>query len=402
MRNLIALTFFLSALLPLNSCFAQAKPELVESTAVRAGAEQMDAYLPMLQGKRIAIVGNQSSLVGDVHLVDTLLRYGVEIVKIFSPEHGFRGDHDAGAYVQNTADEKTGIAMVSLYGQKKKPDASDLQGVDLILFDLQDVGVRFYTYISTLSYMMEVCALYDIPLIVLDRPNPNGFYIDGPVLKDGYTSFVGLHPVPVVYGLTIGEYGLMVNGEGWLPEGMQCELQVIPVEGYKRNMIVKLPVKPSPNLPNWQSIYLYPSLCFFEGTIVSIGRGTDMPFQVFGHPDYYEGQFVFTPRSIPGAAANPKLLGQTCYGESLTGFAANYKNNPKRLNLDWLAATYESLSVKHAFFNNYFNTLAGQSDLRQHIEQGLSDAAIRRSWQADIEAYKLIRAKYLIYPDFEK
>jgi uncharacterized protein YbbC (DUF1343 family) len=402
MRNLIALTFFLSALLPLNSCFAQAKPELVESTAVHAGAEQMDAYLPMLQGKRIAIVGNQSSLVGDVHLVDTLLRYGVEIVKIFSPEHGFRGDHDAGAYVQNTTDEKTGIAMVSLYGQKKKPDASDLQGVDLILFDLQDVGVRFYTYISTLSYMMEVCALYDIPLIVLDRPNPNGFYIDGPVLKDGYTSFVGLHPVPVVYGLTIGEYGLMVNGEGWLPEGMQCELQVIPVEGYKRNMIVKLPVKPSPNLPNWQSIYLYPSLCFFEGTIVSIGRGTDMPFQVFGHPDYYEGQFVFTPRSIPGAAANPKLLGQTCYGESLTGFAANYKNNPKRLNLDWLTATYESLSVKHAFFNNYFNTLAGQSDLRQHIEQGLSDAAIRRSWQADIEAYKLIRAKYLIYPDFEK
>jgi uncharacterized protein YbbC (DUF1343 family) len=402
MRNLIVFTLILSALLPLKSCFAQAKLQLVDSTAVTVGAEQMEVYLPVLQGKRIAIVGNQSSLVGDVHLVDTLLQYGVEIVKIFSPEHGFRGDHDAGAYVQSTVDEITGIAMVSLYGQKKKPDASDLQGIDLILFDLQDVGVRFYTYISTLSFMMEACALHDIPLIVLDRPNPNGFYIDGPVLQEGFSSFVGLHPVPVVYGLTIGEYGMMVNGEGWLPNGLQCKLQVIPVEGYTRNMIVKLPVRPSPNLPNWQSVYLYPSLCFFEGTIVSVGRGTDRPFQVFGHPDYFEGQFVFSPRSIPGAAANPKLLGQTCYGESLLGHAADYKSNPLRLNLEWLTTAYEHLSGKHAFFNNYFNTLAGQAELQQQIEQGFSMAHIRKSWQTEIEDYKKIRIKYLLYPDFEE
>jgi uncharacterized protein YbbC (DUF1343 family) len=374
---------------------------LVEPEAVVTGAQRMDAYLHLIEGRKIGIMANQSSLVGNTHLVDTLLSCGIEIVRLFSPEHGFRGDHDAGAYVQNTVDEKTGIPMISLYGDKKKPDEADMKDIEIMLFDLQDVGVRFYTYISSLTYLMEVCARHDVPLIVLDRPNPNGFYIDGPVLQEGFKSFVGLHPVPVVYGLTIGEYAMMVNGEGWLPAELKCKLHVIALEGYERNMIVQLPVPPSPNLPDWRSVYLYPSLCFFEGTIISVGRGTSTPFQIFGHPDYYPGQFIFTPRSIPGASSRPKLQGQTCYGELLTGYAASYSRNPQRLNLDWLIEAYNILSIRHEFFNNYFNTLAGNAELKRQIELGFSAASIRRSWQANLEQYKQLRVKYLIYPDFD-
>ncbi len=380
---------------------AEELPKLIASDSVISGAEQIDVYLPLFDGMKIGVMANQSSLVGNTHLVDTLLSRDVEIVRIFTPEHGFRGDHAAGAHVQNAIDEKSGISLISLYGNKKRPDPADMEDIDLMLVDLQDVGVRFYTYISSLTYMMEVCAQYDVPLVVLDRPNPNGFYIDGPVLEPEYKSFVGLHPVPVVYGLTIGEYALMINGEGWLSDGMSCQLEVVGLKGYERNMIVELPERPSPNLPDWRSVYLYPSLCFFEGTIVSVGRGTTTPFQIFGHPDYYPGQYVFTPKSSPGAGDNPKLMGQTCYGELLTGFAASYQYNPKRLHLDWLIEAYNVLSLRHDFFNNYFNTLAGTSKLREQIEQGLTASAIRRSWQEDIENFKKIRSKYLIYPDIE-
>ncbi len=380
---------------------AQSRPMLAEPDEIVVGAARMDAYLHLLEGRNVGIMANQSSLVNDTHLVDTLLACGVNVIRIFSPEHGFRGDHDAGAYVESAVDEQTGLEMVSLYGQKKKPGTADMKGIDLMLFDLQDVGVRFYTYISSLAYLMEVCAAHHVPLIVLDRPNPNGFYIDGPVLQPEFKSFVGLHPVPVVYGLTIGEYATMVNGEGWLPDGLVCDLSVVEMDGYERNMIVKLPVAPSPNLPDWRSVYLYPSLCFFEGTIVSIGRGTETPFQIFGHPDYYPGQFVFTPRSIPGASSNPKLKGQTCYGELLTSYADRYAFNPARLELGWLIEMYNVLSVRHDFFNAYFNTLAGTDALRKQIEQGLSAHAIWRSWQPELEAYKEIRARYLIYDDVE-
>ncbi len=380
---------------------AQLKPVLVEPNAVINGAERLELYLSLLKDKNVGLVANQSCLIGKRHLVDSLLVHGVQIKRIFSPEHGFRGDHDAGAYVNSTVDQSTGIPMVSLYGRKKKPDAADMEGIDIMIFDLQDVGVRFYTYISTLTYIMEACAKHGVPLIVLDRPNPNGFYIDGPVLREGFTSFVGLHPVPVVYGITIGEYGLMVNGEDWLPAGLKCDMTVVPLSGYTRNMIVKLPVRPSPNLPTWQSVYLYPSLCFFEGTIVSVGRGTDTPFELFGHPDYTNGSYKFRPRSIPGAASNPPLLGQDPFGTLLSGFAANYAENPVGLVLDWLIDAYNVLSPKHNFFNNYFNTLAGQAELRSQIEGGMTAEEIRESWQNDLQHFKRIRVKYLLYNDIE-
>ena len=250
-----------------------------------SAAMQLDDYLPLLQEKRVGVVGNQTSIVGNTHLVDTLLSLGIDVRKIYTPEHGFRGTADAGAKVNSGKDEKTGLTIVSLYGKNKKPTAEMLQGIDIILFDLQDVGVRFYTYISTMSYVMEAAAENKLPVIVLDRPNPNGFYVDGPVLKSENQSFVGMHQVPVVYGMTIGEYAKMVNGEGWLKNGVRCDLTVIPINKYNRNAIYELPVRPSPNLPNWESVYLYPTLCFFEGTIVSIGRGTETPFQIYGHPD---------------------------------------------------------------------------------------------------------------------
>ena len=361
-----------------------------------SGAMETASYLPLLEGKNVGVVANQTSIIGEVHLVDSLISLGVNVKRIFTPEHGFRGTADAGAKVIGGKDEKTGIEIASLYGKTKKPTPEMLEDIDVMLFDLQDVGVRFYTYISTLTYVMEACAESHIPVVILDRPNPNGFYIDGPVLKDGNKSFVGMHPVPVVYGMTIGEYGLMVNGEGWLKNGIRCELTVIPVPGYDRNAIYELPVKPSPNLPNWESIYLYPSLCFFEGTIVSVGRGTDKPFQIFGHPAL-RGDYEFTPHSTEGAS-KPLFEGEKCRGLDLTEFAHGYANNPAQLHLEWLIDAYQQLhEKKHLFFKKYFNNLAGDNILLQQIENGKSAAGIRASWQSDIEAFKAVRAKYLLY-----
>ena len=359
-----------------------------------SGAMVTENYFHLLEDYRVGVVANQTSLIGETHLVDSLVAYGINVRKIFTPEHGFRGGADAGAKVNNSRDEKTGINIVSLYGKTKKPSPEMLSGIDVMLFDLQDVGVRFYTYISTMTYVMEACAENDIPLIVLDRPNPNGFYLDGPVLKTENQSFVGMHPVPVVYGMTIGEYAYMVNGEGWMKNGAHCELIVVTVPGYERNTIYELPVKPSPNLPNWESVYLYPTLCFFEGSIVSVGRGTDKPFQIFGHPDM-RGDYTFTPESKNGAS-KPLLEGQRCRGTDLTEFAHGFANNTPRLYLEWVIEAYQQLKDK-SFFNNYFRLLSGDKQLQKDIENGKSAEAIRASWQSDLEHFKTIREKYLLY-----
>ncbi len=371
-------------------------PVLTNYNQIVTGDEQTSVYFPLLQGKRVAVVANQSSVIGKTHLVDTLLSSGIQIVRIFSPEHGFRGNKSAGATVKNGLDVATGLQVISLYGKHKKPTVEDLQNVDLVLFDLQDVGVRFYTYISTMTLVMEACAENHVPMIILDRPNPNGFYVDGPVLKPGFASFVGMHPVPVAYGMTLGEYARMVNGEHWLKNGVTCNLTVIPMKRYTHNMMVKLPVKPSPNLPNWKAVYLYPSLCFFEGTIISVGRGTSKPFQIYGYPGM-KGSYIFSPRSMPEVSLHPKLENKTCRGEDLTAFAENYRKNPSQLHLQWLLKAYHELSVKHTFFNNYFDKLAGTDQLRKQIKAGFTEAQIRQSWQNDLKQFRKIRKKYLLY-----
>lgn len=371
-----------------------AQVALIPKAEYVSAAQQMNDYLPLLTAKHVGVVANQTSIIGSTHLVDSLVSRGINIVKIYTPEHGFRGAADAGAKVNSGKDEKTGISIVSLYGKTKKPTPEMLQGIDVMLFDLQDVGVRFYTYISTLTYVMEACAENNIPVIVLDRPNPNGFYIDGPVLKSENQSFVGMHQVPVVYGMTIGEYGKMVNGEGWLKNGVRCELTVIPINNYNRDAIYELPVKPSPNLPNWEAVYLYPTLCFFEGSIVSVGRGTDTPFQIFGHPNM-RGEYSFTPQSKSGAS-KPLLEGQRCRGENLVDYAHGYAYNENQLQLDWIIDAYSQLSDKE-FFTNYFRLLSGDKQMQRDIENGLSADEIRASWMNEIDNFKKIRSKYLIY-----
>jgi len=363
------------------------------------GAMQTSEYIPLLEGKQVALVSNHTSRIEDIHLADTLLSLDLNIVKVFAPEHGFRGIADAGEMINNETDPKTALPIISLYGSDKKPTRQSLENVDIILFDLQDVGARFYTYIYTLTYVMEAAAESGIPVIVLDRPNPNGFYIDGPVLDKEYASFVGMHPVPIVYGMTIGEYGQMVNGEYWLADSIQCDLKVIPLKNYDRSKLYKLPVRPSPNLPTWESIYLYPSLCLFEGTVVSVGRGTDYPFTVYGHPDIKTGSFVFLPESRLGAKY-PKLEGDTCYGQNLSGYAASFNEIREHFNLIWLLGAFEQLGNDTSFFTPYFDKLAGTSILRKQIISGTPIDEIRTSWQEDLDAFNFIRKKYLIYEDF--
>ncbi|MCL6524748.1 MAG: DUF1343 domain-containing protein [Thermoflavifilum sp.] len=372
--------------------FAQAQP-------IVTGAERMDQYLPLLQHKRVALLVNQTSIVGHTHLVDTLLKRGIQIVKIFSPEHGFRGQASAGQHVGNTIDSATGIAVISLYGAGRyKPTDADLQDVDVLVYDIQDVGVRFYTYISSLQYLMEAAAEHHLPLIVLDRPNPNGFYVEGPVLDTNYRSFVGMQPIPVVYGMTPGEYARMLNGEHWLAQGDTCSLTVVPCLHYTHDSLYQLPVAPSPNLRNMNAVYLYPSLCFFEGTAISIGRGTDHPFEVFGHPEFPHQLFAFTPKSQPGAT-HPPYENQVCYGFSLIQSPAQtLKEIDHHLVLKWLIKAYRMFPDKAHFFNAYFSKLAGNTILQQQIEKGYSERAIRRSWQPALHRFQAIRQKYLLYP----
>jgi len=368
---------------------------------VRCGADRLEKYLPLLDGKHIALVANHTSLVEGIHLVDTLLASGIDkaqIVKVFAPEHGFRGDHAAGVQIEDGTDPLTGIQVASLYGSHKKPEPEELDGIDLMLFDLQDVGARFYTYISTLHYVMEACAENGIPLIVLDRPNPNGACIDGPVLDTAYRSFVGMHSIPVAYGLTIGELAGMINGEGWLSQGIKCDLTVITCANYTRGQAYSMPVSPSPNLANDHAVLMYPSTCFFEGTVLSEGRGTAMPFEIYGHPDL-PGEFSFTPETIAGVARNPKFEGQVCYGADLRDFLP--EEGWTMIQLKWILDAYKAFPRKEEFFTGYFNTLAGTDQLRKQIEEGWNEERIRASWQEDLEQYKVTRSNYVIYDEIK-
>ncbi len=359
------------------------------------GAERLDSYLPLLKGKKVAVLANQSSMVTDTHLVDTLLSLGINIAYIFAPEHGFRGDADAGETIGNYTDEKTGLPVISLYGNIKSPPDSILQKIDVTVFDLQDVGLRFYTYMSSLHYLMEASANNNKEVIILDRPNPNGFYVDGPVLDMKYRSFVGIYPVPVVHGMTLGEIARMANGEGWLTDGKQCALTVITCADYTHRSLYLLPVKPSPNLPNMTSIYLYPSLCFFEATPVSIGRGTDFPFQVYGHPDMKRDTFTFTPESNSGAK-NPPLKGQKCYGVDLRELPEQELLD-KGVSFEYIIDAYNALGKPAKFFNSLFEKLVGVDYIRPMLIEGKSAEQIKASWQKDVEKFKQQREKYLLY-----
>ncbi|MDQ3190088.1 MAG: DUF1343 domain-containing protein [Bacteroidota bacterium] len=397
---------FLFVLLVFNSNItAQVEPnnkyKVIYPTDIKTGAEKTTQYLPMIEGKSIAVLVNQSSVLNNVHLVDSLLSLGIKVKKVFCPEHGFRGDADAGELVKNYTDKTTHLPIISLYGNNKKPKVADLKGIDVVVFDLQDVGARFYTYISTMHYMMETCAENNIKLIILDRPNPNGFYVDGPILESQYKSFVGMHNVPVVHGMTVGEYASMINEEGWLANKVKTDLTIIKIDGYTHNDLYQLPIKPSPNLSTMEAIYLYPSLCFFEGTVISVGRGTDKPFSIIGHPELKNHSFNFTPKSIPGASKNPPYEGILCKGYDLTDYGKNFILNSPRLHLQWLIKTYEDSPDKNAYFNPFFNNLAGNAKLRQQISAGLSEQEIRKTWQADLEKFKQLRKKYLLYIDFE-
>ena len=394
-------------LLAINcSCFSQTP-----------GAERMSVYVPKLKGRTVAVFANQTSMVGKIHLIDALIKEGITVKKIFAPEHGFRGAADAGEHMNNVVDSATGVPVISLYGDKLKPSADDLKDVDIMIFDIQDVGVRFYTYISSLQKYMEAAMENHKPLLILDRPNPNGFYVDGPVLDKKFTSFVGAQPVPIVYGMTMGEYAFMIAGEKWLSEKANevydyyktaqnsvdtpFHFLVIKCTGYSHKSKYALPVKPSPNLPNMQSVYLYPSLCFFEGTAISLGRGTDKPFEQFGSPTFSKNLYSFTPQSLPGAK-NPPLLNQLCYGFDLSNINVE-KEIDGHLQLKWLMKAYELFPDKEKFFlaTNYFNKLAGTDVLMQQIKDGKTESEIRKSWEPALSEFKKIRKKYLMYEDFE-
>ncbi|SFE85517.1 exo-beta-N-acetylmuramidase NamZ family protein [Flavobacterium xueshanense] len=358
----------------------------------KTGADNYNNYLPLLKNKKIGIVTNQTGILSNkIHLVDFLLEKNITIQKIFAPEHGFRGTADAGEHVVDGKDSKTGLSIISLYGDNKKPKPQQLSGIDIMVFDLQDVGARFYTYISSLHYIMEACAENNIPLLILDRPNPNGSIVDGPILEQSFTSFVGMHPVPLLHGMTIGEYGKMVNGERWLKNSIQCRLTVIPCIEYTREMKYNLPVKPSPNLPNDQAVNLYASLCLFEGTNVSVGRGTELQFQIYGSPYLPKSTFSFIPKPNFGAQ-NPVYNGIECYGEDLS---ATTKVN--RLELKWLIEAYRSTTDKSKFFNPFFTKLAGTKKLQLQIEARMPENKIRESWRNGSVQFKEMRSKYLIY-----
>lgn len=408
------------------ACTTAQKTTQAANTRITPAAERIHVYLPLIKGKRVGIFANQTSVVGNTHLVDTLVKLGVNIKLIFGPEHGFRGNASAGEKITNAIDAKTGIPIISLYGSKRKPTAEELQQVDILIFDIQDVGVRFYTYISSLQEFMEVAFENKKPLLLLDRPNPNGFYVDGPVLDKKYTSFIGMQPVPIVYGMTMAEYAFMIAGEKWLSEKANkvydfyrtaqnsadtpFHFQVIKCANYTHKSKYQLPVRPSPNLPNMQAVYLYPSTCLFEGTVLSEGRGTDKPFIVFGHPSLPKNLFAFTPQPNEGAKSS-KHYGSTCYGWNLYDTEENIlKSVNNKVQLKWLQEAYRLFPQKDSFFiyprsgkmeESFFNKLSGNNSLWQQIKKGESEAAIRASWQPALNEFKAIRKKYLLYVDFE-
>lgn len=378
-------------------CIVFLSIQLNSFSQIRVGAECTEDYLPYMQSKKVAVVANHTSMVKNEHLVDFLIRNKVTIVKIFTPEHGFRGKADAGEVVANTVDTKTQIPIISLYGDKKKPSKQDMQGFDIVIYDMQDVGARFYTYISTMHNVMEACAENNIEFWVFDRPNPNGFYVDGPILQMQYKSFIGMHPVPIVHGMTVAEYARMIQGEKWLAGGIQCTLQYVMCDGYTHKTKYIPPIAPSPNLPNSTAIYLYPILCLTEGTVLSCGRGTDFPFQVVGHPKFKPKDFSFTPRSIEGASKNPPHKNILCYGTDLRTFSVK---NITRLPLEIFIDAYNNYEGSDPFFTPFMLKVAGTAELQKQLEQGMSAEKIRNSWKKDLEAFMKIRKKYLLYTDF--
>ncbi len=382
--------------------FFKSGVEKKKKDKIITGADQTSLYIDYLKGKNIGMVINQTSVIGKnlTLSVDSLLRLGIAVKKIYGPEHGFRGNASNGADVSDSVDPKTGLPVISIYGNKHyKPTPEDLKGIDLMIFDIQDVGARFYTYLSTLQYVMEACAENNIELMIFDRPNPNGSYVDGPILDTAYHSFVGLNPIPIVHGLTIAEYALMLNGEGWLKNHVQCKLKIIKVANYNHNLSYRLPVNPSPNLNTQQSILLYPSTCLFEGTTFSLGRGTMFPFLQIGHP-LLEGKYTysFKPESISGMSEDPPQKNKVCYGIDLKNYDTNIIRNSGKINLTWLITLYKAFPDKEHFFNVYFTKLAGNKDLRKQIEDGKSEGEIRASWEPDLSNYKKMRKKYLLYP----
>lgn len=404
-KVLIILLVFISGLL---------KPQALKVLSgkdVVTGAQQFSAYLPKLAKKKVAIVTNITGMVGNSTIVDTLIKLRVNVKKIFGPEHGFRGNVDAGEKVKSNIDKKTGLPVISLYGSHKKPTPEDFKGIDVVVYDIQDVGVRFYTFISTLCYVMEACAEQNIEMIILDRPNPNGFYVDGPVLIDKYKSFLGLHNVPLVYGMTTGEYAQMANEEGWLKtklktgkkdsfelKSVHCNLTVIPLKNYDHTVTYNLPVKPSPNLPTLNSVLLYPSLGMFEGSVMSLGRGTDMPFEVLGHPLYSNKTFSFIPK-VNAVNKDPKYKDQICYGIDLRRENL-VQNHPRQIELKWLLLLYKDIKTDE-FMDKNFNWHSGNDELKEQIKAGKTEKEIRAGWQKDITAFKATRKKYLLYKDFE-
>jgi uncharacterized protein YbbC (DUF1343 family) len=394
-NKFIGLATALFLLFPgLNS---QIAPQMKDFSSVICGNQQLEKYLPLLKNKKVAIVTNVTGVIGNTSIVDTLLKLKVNIRKIFGPEHGFRSDTEAGEKVKSNIDGATGLPVISLYGANKKPSREQLAGIDVVVYDIQDLGVRFYTYISTMCYVMEACAENRKEMIVLDRPNPNGFYIDGPVLKEEFKSFLGLHKVPLVYGMTCGEYANMANSEGWLKERVKCRLTVITLKHYDRKATYTLPLRPSPNIPNHKAVLLYPSLGLFEGTLMSLGRGTQLPFQVIGHPDFPEQDFCFTPQETQ-ISKTPKYLNTKCYGLDLRE-NEYLRKHPRSISLDWLMTAAEKMN-RPDFFDKNFNYHAGNAELQAQVKKGVAIENIRKSWQQEIETFKLIRQKYLLYADF--
>ncbi|UKJ07255.1 exo-beta-N-acetylmuramidase NamZ domain-containing protein [Solitalea lacus] len=396
-RCALLLSFLLTTLLG----YAQLK----HKNDIVTGADQTEKYLPLLKGKRIGMVVNQTSIIGDKLSVDSLKVLGVNVVKIFGPEHGFRGNASAGVHVVDTIDGQTGIKVISLYGKMSKPSKESLEGIDVMIFDIQDVGARFYTYTITMHRVMEACAENNVELLILDRPNPNGYLIDGPILDMKYKSGIGIHPVPIAHGMTIGEYAQMINGEGWLANKAKCKLKIIPVANYRHSMLYKLPVNPSPNLNSNQSILLYPSICLFEGTIVSQGRGTYFPFTVLGNPDL-KGQygFSFMPKSIKGMSETPLFQDNECYGLDLREYDVKKLIKSKQINISWIMELYKAYPQKEKFFDakqskeiGNIDKLAGTDLFKKQITEGKSEAEIRKSWEPGLSNYKKMREKYLLY-----
>jgi len=394
----------------LNSCAPPKSSgpvaEVSQKTKIRTGAEQTDKYVPYLKGKRVAILANQTSIIGKTHLVDSLSRLGIKIVKVFGPEHGFRGNASAGTAVTDETDVATGIPIVSLYGKKNKPTKEDLADVDIMIYDLQDVGCRFYTNINALARLMEACQENGKELLILDRPNPNGYLIDGPILDTQFKSGIGMFPLPIAHGLTVGEFAQMANGEGWLTNKVKCKLTIIKVANYDHSMPYTLPVPPSPNLNTQQGVMLYPSTCLFEGTYLNHGRGTYFPFTVIGSPELKgKYEFSYTPTSIKGMAETPLFMNQVCYGLDLRNYDIEQLRKKKQINLQWMMELYKASPNKEKFFDSRLSRemgvierLAGSALFRQQIIDGKSEKEIRDSWEPGLSEYKKMRKKYLLYP----